>query len=288
LGSCSFFSTFSSRRPVQDYAQEGQKGNLEGSPREQLVYVQTVPKSQYDELLKKYETLLQQYEGKASAAVEEKEGTHQPQEDGKRAGAHQLDVETIGLAEELKKALTETDAAGNTTTKGEEQYHSQNDGQTPTLPTVSIEQPPRPSLVPTTSSLHIGRHQMSEEMEKVQQARSLLGEKKYSEALPLLRHLEQSPSEQMRVRAVSLLGDLFYAQGEYDLAMQSYLEVVHKYSFSSYKISSLEKLVNCAQKLQLFDQAKKYSLLLEHFYPRSYKELSGEAPTKSLETKHHL
>ncbi len=220
----------------------------EGS-HEDLSLTQTVPKTQYDDLLKKYEALLQK----------ERSGDLTEATGGAKT-INTLDVETVGLAEELKKTLIPSQQPLNEVLNND-------------IPKVEYEALKADAVAAIDTVVnsnrvdvpYLGEDQMGKEMSKLEKVRSLFKEKKYPETLPLLRELEHSPSPQIQVRAKSLMGDLFYFQGEYDLAMQGHQDVVKNYGFSSYVIHSLERLVECAQKLQLSDQGKMYSQMLGAF-----------------------
>jgi TolA-binding protein len=63
-----------------------------------------------------------------------------------------------------------------------------------------------------------------------------------------------------------MLGDLLFNQGEYDLALQVYEEVIKKYAFSAYVLKALGKLVACCEKLKLPEKGAKYYSLLHDFF----------------------
>lgn len=104
-------------------------------------------------------------------------------------------------------------------------------------------------------------------------AERLVDERKYNEALILLRELEASPLVQIKVRAKFLLGEILFQQREYDLSMQIYEEVVMKYAFSSVIFKVLGRLVVCSEKLNLPSKQQKYYSILHDLF--GYNEQEG-------------
>jgi TolA-binding protein len=107
---------------------------------------------------------------------------------------------------------------------------------------------------------------VDDQIVKLREATDLIKVNKFENALIILKELENSKEKQIVVRSKIMLGDLLFGQGEYDLAMQVYEEVVKKYAFSGYVLKALGKLVACSEKLkQPEKQAKYYSLLHDFF-----------------------
>ena len=89
---------------------------------------------------------------------------------------------------------------------------------------------------------------------------------KFDNALAILKDLETSKEKQIVVRAKLALGDLLFKQGEFDLAMQAYEDIIKNYAFSGLVVKALGKLIACSEKLkQPEKQAKYYSLLHDFF-----------------------
>ena len=69
-------------------------------------------------------------------------------------------------------------------------------------------------------------------------------------ALAVLRELERSSgTRQVRARAKFQIGELFFKQGEYDLAMQEFEGVLANHAFSGVVLRALERLVDCSERL---------------------------------------
>ena len=98
------------------------------------------------------------------------------------------------------------------------------------------------------------------------QAAQLVEQKKYDQALTILRPLEKSTVKQIGVRTRFLTAEILYAQQEYDLAFQVYEEVIQQYAFSGLVLASLDRLVSCADKLNLTEKKEQYYSLLHDFF----------------------
>lgn len=107
---------------------------------------------------------------------------------------------------------------------------------------------------------------VDEQINQMREVANLIRVNKFEEALKTLKALENSKEKQVQVRAKMMLGDLLFNQGEYDLSMQVYEEILNKYAFSGLVLKALGKLVACAEKLkQPEKQAKYYSFLHDFF-----------------------
>ena len=98
------------------------------------------------------------------------------------------------------------------------------------------------------------------------QAARFVEQKKYDQALSLLRPLEKSRVKQIVVRTRFLTAEILYAQHEYDLAFQVYEEVIQQYAFSGLVLAALGRLVSCADKLNLTAKKEQYYSLLHDFF----------------------
>ncbi len=107
---------------------------------------------------------------------------------------------------------------------------------------------------------------VDEQIVQMREVANLIRANKFEEALKILKMLENSQEKQIQVRAKLMLGDLLFNQGEFDLSMQVYEEILSKHAFSGLVLKVLGKLVACAEKLkQPEKQAKYYSLLHDFF-----------------------
>jgi TolA-binding protein len=103
-------------------------------------------------------------------------------------------------------------------------------------------------------------------MTKIRKADKLQKQNKFDMALTLIKELEKSPVRQIEVRAKYLLGEILFKQGEYDLAMQVYEEILTKYAYSGLVIKSLGRLIVCSDKLKQTAKQEKYYSFLHDFF----------------------
>jgi predicted negative regulator of RcsB-dependent stress response len=107
---------------------------------------------------------------------------------------------------------------------------------------------------------------IDEQISKIHEVEDLVKVNKFENALAILKELENSKEKQIVVRSKVMLGDLLFNQGEFDLAMQVYEEVVKKYAFSGLVLKALGKLVVCSEKLKRPEKQAKYYSLLHDFF----------------------
>lgn len=212
-----------------------------------------VPKEQYDELARKYQELLETSKGKVvlAPAIQEvsKDKIEEVQVQPKTAETTNLDPGE--LVNKIDQAIPDQHADG--------------------VDALAVE--PKeltkagPKLPETMGIEHVNNtDDIDEQIVKLREVEDLVKVNKFENALLILRELENSKEKQIVVRSKMMLGDLLFSQGEYDLALQVYEEVIKKYSFSGYVIKALGKLVACSEKLkQPEKQAKYYSLLHDIF-----------------------
>lgn len=203
----------------------------------------TVPKTQYDELQKKYQALLQD-KSPAKPVITEAapENTQQ-----------QIQIGTAS-------ALDPSDAVSQI-----EEHHAKS-GLEENQPALK----PRIENAPQIEAYNVKSLNSSDDIDaqisKLRSVGNLIKENKFDQALNVLKELETSKEGQIAVRAKMMLGDLLFNQNEYDLALQVYEEIINQYGFSGFVIKALGKLVVCCEKLnQPEKQAKYYSLLHDFF-----------------------
>ncbi len=95
---------------------------------------------------------------------------------------------------------------------------------------------------------------------------NLVGQNKFEDALQLLKSLEGSSNNQVAVRTKFWTGEIFFKQGEYDLSMQVYEEVISQHAFSSIVLKALGRLIVCVEKLKLQKKYDLYYSLLHDFF----------------------
>ena len=101
---------------------------------------------------------------------------------------------------------------------------------------------------------------------KLRKVRRKMRENDYGEAMSILKDLQRSPYRQIQVRAQFLVGESFFKQGEFDLALQSYEDIIQRSAFSGFVLKALRKLVVCAEKLGIDDKRDQYYSMLHDFF----------------------
>lgn len=208
----------------------------------------TVPKEQYDELARKYNELLNQSKNLKSQEEAPKQALN-PNEQKKPEIAESTMLDPSELVNKIDHAIPDApnlDGVDALAVKHEEKG--------PAMPA---------SLGVKTVN---NTDEIDDQISKLREVQELVKVNKFEQALIILKELENSKEKQIVVRSKMMLGDLLFAQGEFDLASQVYEEIIGKYAFSGFVIKALGKLVVCSEKLkQPEKQAKYYSLLHDFF-----------------------
>ena len=100
----------------------------------------------------------------------------------------------------------------------------------------------------------------------LKRAQAALEKQDYHTAMELLKVLQESPYRQVQVRAQYFVGEVFFMQGEYDIAMQAYEDIIHRSAFSGYVLKALPRLITCSEKLGIVDKKDKYHSILYDFF----------------------
>jgi tetratricopeptide (TPR) repeat protein len=103
-------------------------------------------------------------------------------------------------------------------------------------------------------------------VEKYQDAVNLTAKGSLDQALKIFQELERSGLDQVRVRSKFNIGEILYRQNEFDLAMQVYESLLQTHAFSGLVLQSLERLVDCAQKLGLEQKSLEYKSFLNDVF----------------------
>ncbi len=222
-----------------------------------------VPKEQYDELVRKYQDLLNSSKQKSSAEVSQRAMTADLTSDVK-GDVKKEDTQTkpeLGmssaidpseLVNHIDKAIPDSAIAESVDSLSSDKAGEKSLG--PIVPTsLGVQQ------VNATDDI-------DDQISKLREVQELIKVNKFENALTLLKELENSKEKQIVVRAKIMLGDLLFTQGEFDLASQVYEEVVKKYAFSGYVLKALGRLVSCSEKLKQPDKQAKYYSLLHDFF----------------------
>jgi TolA-binding protein len=107
------------------------------------------------------------------------------------------------------------------------------------------------------------------QIEQLQKARKFMVQKKMDAALNEFKLLENSPLRQIQVRARFNIGELLFRQGEFDLAMQVFEDILQKDAFSGIVIKTLGRLIACSEKLKLKKKQEQYYSILHDFFEES-------------------
>jgi len=120
--------------------------------------------------------------------------------------------------------------------------------------------------VPMGTSTPMGDGQVEEQIKSLHEAEALIGKNQFDAAMNILRPLEKSGVGQVRVRAKAQIGELLMRQGEYDLAMQVFEDVIQHDAFSGVVVKVLGKLIVCTEKLKLDKKKEQYYSMLHDFF----------------------
>ena len=181
--------------------------------------METVPKVQYDQLLAKYETLLKK------ANEQQDESLAKDFANKKLSDVADEPVELVETVDLFEKNAN-----------------------------VAPKEMQRPSAPPPPAGFD-----ENGQVIQLKKASLLVQQNKFDEAMEILKELENSPSRQVKVRAKYLIGDLLFAQGSYDLAMQMFEEILKNYAFSGVVLKTFPRLIACAKELKLDQKLQQYT-----------------------------
>ncbi len=200
----------------------------------------TVSREQYDQLLKKYDGLMKE---KKVAMIKSQSS---------------IDDEMLTPADQ---ALSKEQLVDNVVS----QLSNIKEGKrlSMTVGKVSDDDSRSKPIIATTE---YNEEIVESHMFKIRKADKLQKQNKFDQALTLIKELERSPVRQIEVRAKYLLGEILFKQGEYDLAMQVYEEILTKYAYSGLVIKSLGRLIVCSDKLKQTAKQEKYYSFLHDFF----------------------
>lgn len=107
---------------------------------------------------------------------------------------------------------------------------------------------------------------LEEELRYYEKAVALKENNKIEEALKIFHFLEKSTSKQLVVRAKLQVGHIYFAQKQFDLALQVYEGIIRTHSFSSISLDALGRAADCAVKLGLNEKSAQYESLLRDVF----------------------
>jgi len=211
-----------------------------GDGKEDKAGVATVPKSQFEALTKKYESLLKE------RRMDNVEGN-----DANKMMNQMEGNDPSGVVDQLSKVKNAGELA-ETVDVFQQTKNSKG---------------PRSGLPITPMSTgDIDSALIEDHISKVRKAEKLVAQNKYDASINLIKELEKSPVRQVVVRAKYLMGEILFNQGEYDLALQVFEEILGNYAFSGLVIKTLGRLIVCSDKLKLAGKQEKYYSILHDFF----------------------
>ncbi len=108
---------------------------------------------------------------------------------------------------------------------------------------------------------------LENQIELLKNARmNLLDSKKQTDALKSLQGLKNSKYSGIKARATYELGELFFKQSEFDLALQMYEEVITQNAGSGMVIEALPKIIVSCEKLGLPSKKEQYQTLMKDVF----------------------
>lgn len=124
------------------------------------------------------------------------------------------------------------------------------------------------SSKPRLKSEDLDEDLIEEQILSIRRIEEFVSENRFDEGLREIKKLENSPVDQVRVRAKFYLGEILFKQEEYDLAMQIYEEIIQQDAFSGIVIKSLGRLIICSENLKLDQKRDTYYSILHDFFER--------------------
>ena len=213
--------------------EEKEKTQAEASP-------QMVTKTQYDQLLKKYEDLLGKVNDAEKAHVKEvSQGLKLPPQE----------KDESQIISQLSKVNPSADLAETVDVFGKQGI---------------VNKQTEPVALPSAGKMKDS--EIQNQLALLEKANKLVSQNRMDSALILLKELEESRNRHIRVRAKYYLAEMLFRQNEYDLAMQMYEEIINKYAFSGLVVNSLGRLIVCAEKLKLIKKQERYYSILHDFF----------------------
>lgn len=198
--------------------------------------LQMVPKEQYDQLLNKYETLIGQVKNAEQA---KRESVEKPFEGS----------DPSEIVNQLSKVQPPSDLAETVDVFSEQKK--------------MVDQ--NEAMLGKVSNV-VSDNVVENQIVRLRKGIELVAQNRFDQALTTFKDLEQSPVEQIQVRAKFYLGEILFMQNEYDLAMQVFEEIISKHAFSGVVIKSLGRLIVCTEKLKLDKKKEKYYSILHDFF----------------------
>ena len=188
---------------------------------------QMVPKAQYDELLARFEDTKRENENL---------------KEGKAANP---------LVSDLQNTPVLTNSGVKDAAQGETVDVFANQGAAP--------------VIATGSSPDVAQGDVESQLMNYRQALSLQEQNK-GESMKIFTSLARSATPAIKVRAQYHMGEILMSQGEFDLAMQAFDEIISRQAHSGVVLDALRNSVVCAEKLGLKQKGDQYRSLLRDVF----------------------
>lgn len=215
---------------------EGPKKNI-AAPDEHKV-----SRAQYNQLMDKYDDLLKKYR-------EQQWFGKKPGERGRRSKEIVNDLGRIKPQVELAETI---DLFGKPNIKVRPEKEK--------IETIRIKD------MPTFIGIDGPTRSLQEQIENLIRSRAYVERGKLNKAMDLLKKLEKSKDQQIKVRAKFFVGEILFIQEEYDLAMQVFEEIIGLHAFSAVALKSLDRLIECSKKLELSKKEIRYYSILKDVF----------------------
>ncbi|WP_372652292.1 hypothetical protein [Halobacteriovorax sp.] len=197
--------------------------------------LQTVPKEQYEQLQKKYNELL----SKTKELPVQQEAPQMAPED---------------IVNQLNQAKESSDLVETVDVFGKDPIPKK-------INSIDTRQ--------VVAAVEVPASEVESQIIKLERAQILTSQNKFDQSLSILKGLENSNVRQIKVRAKYEIGELLFIQGEYDLAMQVFEEIIHREAFSGIVLKVLGRLIVCSDKLKLSKKKQKYYSILHDFFEQA-------------------
>lgn len=228
MSGCSSFSNMTNRKNLM---------TSKGSKK-----VKMVSQEQYNQLLRKYETLLNKSKPENNKEKEVVADT-KAVDPSKIVSDISIKGDSVELAETVSVFDKSEDIIGNSKSP----RISKNKGS---------------YIIPSKKNMAF----INNEISLLKKANQYIRIKKYNKAMTILKDLENSRVKQVMVRAKYLIGEMLFEKERYDLALQMFEEIINNYAFSSVILKSLGKLVVCSERLNLVKRKNQYYSILHDFF----------------------
>lgn len=119
---------------------------------------------------------------------------------------------------------------------------------------------------PIIDAVDVDSSLVEEQILILRNSSKLISENRFDEALREIKKIENSPLRQIRVRAKFNLGEMLFVQGEFDLAMQIFEDIIKTEAFSGVVLKTLGRLIVCSEKLNLEQKKESYYSILHDFF----------------------